>query len=381
MERLRSSSRNGVNGHANSHTNGATGSMTTGFLSFNSHPPKVYITAEDDEFDPVTTQHWKEEDYDVSYHPMGTGGKAYRDLIKSFSLNLRLGESFAIIAYGDAATVCLDIAVKPMPHCVALVCYYPTKIPHPNQNYPTQMQITVHLAERQGLTAGFPVFEYPGVDDGFAEADLDQYDGIAADLAWSRSLTSVRRGFKQTVDLDPFRDAFSNLTLSRKDATGAIAVMSAEPYINNIPTGTGGIGKRALLHFYKDFFIPGSPPSLQMRLISRVSGVDKVVDEMVISFKHTQEVPWMLPGVPPTNRLVQIPIVSIVAFRGGKLVHEHVYWDQASVLVQIGAIDPNYVPKSLSSKGCKKLPLMGVDEAKKVMDIHSIPSNMMIDKW
>jgi len=135
------------------------------------------------------------------------------------------------------------------------------------------------------------------------------------------------------------------------------------------------------LHFYKDFFIPGSLPSLQIRLISRTSGVDRVVDEMLVSFKHTQEIPWILPGVPPTNRLVQIPMVSIVAFRGGKLVHEHVYWDQASVLVQIGAIDPKYVPKSLSSKGCKKLPLMGSEEAKKVMNVQSVPSNDLIPDW
>jgi hypothetical protein len=277
--------------------------------------------------------------------------------------------------------VCLDIAVKPMAHCIGLVCYYPTKIPHPNQKYPTQIHLVVHLAERQGLTASFPIFEYPGVDEGFAESDLDQYDAVAADLAWSRSLSSLRKGFKQDVELDSLRDVFSDLTLNKKDASGAIASMAEDAYVNNVPTGTGGVGRRALLHFYKDFFIPGSPPSLQTRLISRTSGADKVVDEMVISFKHTQEVPWMLPGVPPTNRLVQIPIVSIVAFRGGKLVHEHVYWDQASVLIQIGALDPKFVPKSLSAKGCKRLPMMGVNSAKKVMNVSSVPSNLMISKW
>ncbi len=74
-------------------------------------------------------------------------------------------------------------------------------------------------------------------------------------------------------------------------------------------------------------------------------------------------------------------MVSIVAIRGAKLVHEHVYWDQASVLVQIGALDPSYVPKALASKGVKKLPIMGVDEAKKVMNVESVPSNGFISNW
>jgi hypothetical protein len=294
---------------------------------------------------------------------------------------IELGEHYAIIAYGDAATLCLDIATKPMPHCVALICYYPTKIPNPNQKYPSQMQLVVHLAETQGLFPSFTTFHYPGVEDGFAEHDLDQFDAVAADLAWSRTLTAFKKAFKQDTDVHTVIDTFNNLTLTQKDATGAIATMVEDAYVNHVPTGVGGIGKRALLHFYKDFFIPGSPPTLQIRLISRTSGVDRVVDEMVISFKHTQEVPWILPGVPPTNRLVQIPIVSIVAIRGGKVAHSHVYWDQASVLVQIGALDPKYVPKALSSKGCKRLPMMGADSAKKVMKTDSVPSNQFITKW
>jgi hypothetical protein len=194
-------------------------------------------------------------------------------------------------------------------------------------------------------------------------------------------LSAVRKAFKQDPDLDVVRDSFTNLTLKQKDAASAIKTMVEESHVNYVPTGTGGVGQRALLHFYKDFFIPGSPPSLQTRLLSRTSGVDRVVDEMIISFKHTQEIPWMLPGVPPTNKVVQIPIVSIVAIRGGKLVHEHIYWDQASVLIQIGALDPRFVPKALSSRGCKKLPMMGSEAAKKMLNMASVPSNSLITKW
>ena len=90
--------------------------------------------------------------------------------------------------------------------------------------------------------------------------------------------------------------------------------------------------------------------------ISRTLGEDQIVDEMIFSFTHTQEMPWMLPDVPPTGRHVEIPLVAIVRFRGDKLVHEHIYWDQASVLKQIGLrADP-------------KLPVFGVQTARKVAD-------------
>lgn len=286
------------------------------------------------------------------------------------------------MAYGDAATVCLDVATKPMAHCCGLVCYYPTRIPHPNQKYPSQLHLVVHVAEIQNLTAGFLIFVYPDVDEGFAEHDLDQFDHVSADLAWSRSLRAVRRGFKQDVDLDAVKDSFSAMTLGpRRDASHAIEAMVQTAHVNHVPTGTGGVGRRALHHFYDDFFIPGSPPTLQIRLISRTSGVDRVVDEMIVSFRHTQEVPWMLPGVPPTGKEVQVAVVSVVSFRGGKLAHEHVYWDQASVLMQIGVLDPKNVPQAMRSKGCRRLPVMGSEAATKVANVHSVPSNGFIRDW
>lgn len=77
-----------------------------------------------------------------------------------------------------------------------------------------------------------------------------------------------------------------------KDAAATMTTMVAEPYVNHIPTLTGGIGYKELLRFYRDFFIPNNPPSLRLKLISRTVGVDRVVDEMLISFKHTQVIDW-----------------------------------------------------------------------------------------
>jgi carboxymethylenebutenolidase len=62
---------------------------------------------------------------------------------------------------------------------------------------------------------------------------------------------------------------------------------------------------------------------------------------------------------------VEIPTVAIVQFKEDKLVHEHIYWDQASVLVQIGLLDP------------EGLPIAGVETARKVLDV-SLPSNTLM---
>jgi carboxymethylenebutenolidase len=140
-----------------------------------------------------------------------------------------------------------------------------------------------------------------------------------------------------------------------RDTEATLATMVEDAYVNHIPVLTGGRGKDALRAFYSNDFIPKMPPDTALIPISRTVGEDQLVDEMIFSFTHTQEMPWMLPGVAPTNRTVKIPLVAIVKFRDGKLAHEHIYWDQASVLKQIGLLtDPS-------------LPVRGVETAEKVI--------------
>ena len=131
------------------------------------------------------------------------------------------------------------------------------------------------------------------------------------------------------------------------------------PQVTYVSTLSGGTGNAALEQFYHEYFVNANPPSLETTLLSRTVGVDRVVDEIYLSFKHTQDMPWILPGVPPTGKRVEIVLVSIVALRCGKLHHEHVYWDQASVLVQVGLLDPNVVPETARNKGVNRLPVVG----------------------
>ena len=141
---------------------------------------------------------------------------------------------------------------------------------------------------------------------------------------------------------------------STRDTEATLATMVEDAYVNHVPVLTGGAGQPALRSFYSRDFIPAMPPDTKLTPISRTVGEDQLVDEMIFSFTHTQEMPWMLPGVAPTNRYVEVALVAIVRFRDGKVAHEHIYWDQASVLKQIGL---------LTDSG---LPVFGAESARKV---------------
>jgi carboxymethylenebutenolidase len=130
---------------------------------------------------------------------------------------------------------------------------------------------------------------------------------------------------------------------------------------------TGGVGRDELREFYSQHFIPKMPPDLTITPISRTIDDDRLVDEMLVQFTHTVVMDWMLPGVAPTGRRVEVPVVAIVHFRDGKLAHEHIYWDQASVLVQIGLLDPS------------TLPVAGAESARKAID-PKLPSNQLMTR-
>jgi len=153
-----------------------------------------------------------------------------------------------------------------------------------------------------------------------------------------------------------------------RDVPATMKTMVAEPYVNHVPTMTGGVGARDLARFYANHFIPKCPKDTKLVPISRTIGADRLVDEMLFCFTHDIEIDWMLPGMKPTGKYVEVPLVAIVNFRGDKLYHEHIYWDQASVLVQIGLIDP------------MNLPIAGIATAKKLVD-ETLPSNTLMRRW
>jgi carboxymethylenebutenolidase len=150
-----------------------------------------------------------------------------------------------------------------------------------------------------------------------------------------------------------------------KNTDDTLATMVEDAYVNHVPVMTGGFGKPELRQFYSTHFIPKMPPDLEMTPVSRTIGTDQLVEEFVLKFTHSVEIEWMLPGIAPTGRPVEVATVVIVRFRDGKLAHEHIYWDQASVLAQLGLIDPS------------GLPVAGVESARKVLDPR-LPANTLI---
>lgn len=170
-----------------------------------------------------------------------------------------------------------------------------------------------------------------------------------------------------TRDLVALWEAHCRCEFETRDANATMATMVPQPYVNHVPTMTGGVGYEQLRRFYAHHFIPVNPPDFRLTPVSRTVGTDTIVDEFIMRFTHTTVIDWLLPGVPPTGRAVEIPTVAIVKFDGDKVAHEHIYWDQASVLVQVGL---------LNSGG---LPVAGAETAQKVVD-KNLPSNQLMTR-
>lgn len=142
----------------------------------------------------------------------------------------------------------------------------------------------------------------------------------------------------------------TNSEFIAKDIDATIATMTENPYVHNVPTMAGGVGQQGVRNFYTNSFVYQLPPDTETQLISRTIGETQIVDETIFKFTHTIRMDWMLPGIEPTGKRVEVALVAIVGFKDDKISHEHIYWDQASVLVQIGLLSHNNLPvKGLES--------------------------------
>ncbi|KAE8370659.1 hypothetical protein BDV27DRAFT_151917 [Aspergillus caelatus] len=365
-------------------------------LSFAAKACRLCITAATDDFDNKLL-HWCElEGFDTTFITYNYDDRHYVHELNAVKQGLGVSESYAVIGFGDAAAFCLEhyLKVTNTSKLCALVAYYPSRIPDPECRYASSMRVLVHLADQtvqvlsashdhkrhivkrrvgagQGtgdrLDFGYPAYSYPGIGPGFAESDLDNYDPVATEIAWTRTLSVLQSGFQKQLDLEKTWEDVQQEKYFSSDMPTAMSNYTTEetPTVTYTPTLKGASGIKALHQFYKTSFLQGRPPSMRLRLLSRTIGADRVVDEIYVTFKHTQEMPWILPGLQPTDRQVEIVLISIVTLRGGKLYSEHIYWDQASVLVQVGLIDRNSVPEQ--AKGITALPITGREAAKKIL--------------
>jgi len=162
-------------------------------------------------------------------------------------------------------------------------------------------------------------------------------------------------------------DKHTKCEFESKDTDETMRTMTDEPHVNHVPVMTGGSGRDNVRDFYSKHFIPYQPEDVELALVSRTVGSDTVVDELIFKFTHNIDMPWILPGIRPTGKKVELPLVVIVQFKDGKISSEHIYWDQASVLVQIGVLNAD------------NLPVAGVETARKVLD-PGLPSNQLMSR-
>jgi carboxymethylenebutenolidase len=123
-----------------------------------------------------------------------------------------------------------------------------------------------------------------------------------------------------------------------KDVEATLATMTEDASVDHVPVHTGGRGKEALRAFYRDNFIPSWPDDTEQIPTNRVVGVNQLVDEIRTRFTHDRPMEWFVPGVAPTHKRVDIDIIVVVQFRGDKICCERIYWDQATVLRQLGLL-------------------------------------------
>jgi carboxymethylenebutenolidase len=134
------------------------------------------------------------------------------------------------------------------------------------------------------------------------------------------------------------------------DVDATMETMVPEPYVHCVSIMTGGSGGQGVRRFYSEHFINQIPRDAKVTLISRTVGKDQVVDEFILSFTHDTQWDYLLPGIPPTGKRVELPHVLVMKFENGRVAHEHVWWDQASLLVQVGLLDPENLRWWASSK-------------------------------
>lgn len=287
------------------------------------------------------------------------------------ALGFGLGGKLACLAAAEAAVDCA-------------VSYYGFGIDF-GLNFARRIRcpLALHFAEQDPqippdavarIKAGFArhpdiaVYVYPDAAPGFDRKTRPNYDKLAAGLAHSRSIALLRKAIGPHYDLEALWERHTANEFVARDVAATMRTMVAEPYVNHVPVMTGGVGQRELARFYANHFIPKLPADTRLVPVSRTVGADRIVDEMLFCFTHDTEIDFLLPGVPPTGKYVEVPTIAIVNFRGDKICHEHIYWDQASVLVQIGLLDP------------KGLPVAGIETAAKLVD-ETRPSNTLMQRW
>ncbi|KAH8102552.1 hypothetical protein BXZ70DRAFT_789880 [Cristinia sonorae] len=359
-------------------------------------------------------QQFSEEGYDVvqiAYHP-GSGRIDFDDTFGSVQKDIDADVDWALITYGVRVSdlplfgSAIPQGLKACVHfCPAadraedLLLRFPGGEHVPTLVHLSHKQETLHASlvaasdpETFGYTLSTSSFQpihvhtYPAVPPSppfpylmkapasvtaGEKSSADPYVRSATGLSYTRTLELLKRYLGPHYDFEKLWEKHTYYEFAERSSTKTMGTMVAAPYVNHVPTMTGGVGFEELSRFYKYHFTRDNvtPPDTELIPVSRTIGADRVIDEMIFKCTHTTEIDYLLPGIKPTGKKLEIALVGVVAFRGDKLTFEHLYWDQASTLVQLGLLEP------------KGLPIGGIEVSRKVVDPFGLPSNTLMEKW
>ncbi|RDL36456.1 NTF2-like protein [Venustampulla echinocandica] len=298
------------------------------------------------------------------------------------------GDKVALVVYQSMLLNKIEPALPSNSNIVAVVVYGSSHILTPTLKTTSTVPYAYHLAGTTGIkskpTDIVSVYEYPKASSPlFAFPGHDGFHPTSESVSHSRNLTFLKKHVgAPSFDLEAIWEEHTHYEFGDRSVAKTMGTMVQEPYM------TGGIGRERLSNFYRHHFIFNNPADTELELVSRTVGIDRIVDEFVFSFTHNMQIDWLVPGIPPTGRHVRIPFTSVVNVRGDRLYHEHIAWDQASVLVQLGLM-PEYLPFPYTlPDGTKpgpgkmfqyRVPAAGVDTARKILDKNSVPSNDMFN--
>ncbi|KAK0736306.1 hypothetical protein B0T21DRAFT_288399 [Apiosordaria backusii] len=297
------------------------------------------------------------------------------------------GEEFVLVAFHDEfISPFLVEALKDVPKIKAAIFYgwSPSEAP--------PVPVLAHLPGNTGPKRDIPgvtIHTYPSAKDGlFALPAHPSFPASAAAVSHTRCLSFLKPKMNGPYfDLEAIWDEHTRFEFEDRSVEETMKTMVDEPYVNHVPTLTGGIGRADLTRFYRDHFIFSNPDDAKLELVSRTVGIDRVVDEFLFECTHNTTIDWLIPGIPPTGRKLSVPMTSIVNIRGDRLYHEHIAWDQGTVLRQLGLL-PEYLPFPYPLPGDQTLgdggrleyrvPVAGLETSQKMADERSCASNEML---
>ncbi|KAL2869706.1 uncharacterized protein BJX67DRAFT_370558 [Aspergillus lucknowensis] len=359
--------------------------------------PRAYVTCQSNNtsLDPEPLQKWAEESFAVVQVTLDAQSSGLQSTVSDLVRNAvqvltelpgcETKDKFGLIVYGsptDYAPQFEEILRGVAGGFTAAIYFAPWSTP----DVPVLLHAPGKYSEQAPTSR--TVYSYPDASSpGFILPGHADFDINFGNTAHTRSLTFIKKQLGGPYfDLEKIWDEHTYYEFGDRSVEKTMATMVQEPYVNHVPTITGGIGREFLTKFYRENFIFSNPDDTKLELISRTVGVDRIVDEFIFCMTHDKVVDALIPGVPATGKKLRIPFTSVVNIRGDRLYHEHIAWDQATVLIQLGLL-PDYLPfpypvdGKLPAPGKRfeyRVPAGGVETANKLQDETSVPSNEMI---